>query len=64
MKTEPKPKPILGIAMDADTRNKIRQAAAIEERTESAFARRHLVRAAEAVIAGATIETTNTEADL
>lgn len=44
---------VLGIRIPEDQREKIRQAAKIEERTESSFARFHLGKAADAVIAAA-----------
>ena len=48
----------LGIRIPEDLRAKIREAARLEERTESSFARFHLGRAAEAVLAGAESEAT------
>ena len=65
MTTEEIPTPnetVLAVRIPDDQREKIRQAAKIEERTESGFARFHLLRAAEAVLAAT--ETTNTGADL
>ncbi len=41
---------ILGIRIHDDLRNKIREAARLEERTESSFARYYLSRAADAVL--------------
>ena len=43
---------ILAVRIPESQREKIRTASKIEERTESGFARFHLVRAAEAVIEG------------
>jgi hypothetical protein len=59
---EPAPTPevtILGIRINDDLRTKIREAARLEERTESSFARFYLGRAADAVLS----ETTNTSAE-
>jgi len=42
---------ILAVRIPADQRDKIRQAAKIEERTESAFARFHLIPIAEDIVA-------------
>jgi len=52
---------VLAVRIPADQREKIKTAAKIEERTESAFARFHLIPIAEEVIAAA--ETTNTGDD-
>jgi uncharacterized protein (DUF1778 family) len=49
---------ILAVKIPEEQREKIRAAAKLEERTESGFARFHLIRAAEAALA--TTETTNT----
>jgi len=48
---------VLAVRIPADQREKIKQAAKIEERTESAFARFHLIPIAEDVIAKAEGET-------
>jgi uncharacterized protein (DUF1778 family) len=42
---------ILAVRIPADQRDKIRQAAKIEERTESAFTRFHLIPIAEEIVA-------------
>jgi len=42
---------VLGIRIADEQRNKIKEAAKLEDRTESSFARFHLTRAAESVIA-------------
>ena len=52
----------LGIRIPDELRAKIREAAKLEERTESSFARFYLGKAAEAVLS-ATAETTNTGAN-
>ena len=48
---------ILAVRIPADQRDKIRQAAKIEERTESAFARFHLIPIAEEIVAKSELET-------
>lgn len=50
---------ILAVRIQADQRDKIKQAAKIEERTESAFARYYLIQIAEHIISKT--ETTGAE---
>lgn len=50
---------VLGIRLPEELREKIREAARLEERTESGFARFYLNKAAESVLS---VETTNTSA--
>ena len=47
---------ILAVRIPADQRDKIRQSAKIEERTESAFARFHLIPIAEEIVAKSELE--------
>jgi len=56
----PQSETILAVRIPADQREKIKTAAKIEERTESAFVRFHIIPLAEDVIAQS--ETTNTVA--
>lgn len=51
----------LGIRIPEELRAKIREAAKLEDRTESSFARYYLSRAAESVLASATPESATAE---
>lgn len=57
------PETILAVRIPADQREKIKTASLIEERTESGFARYHLTRIAEQVIAESQPTEPTTETD-
>jgi uncharacterized protein (DUF1778 family) len=47
---------VLGVRVPEDLRSKIREAARLEDRTESSFARYYLSRAADTVLQTATVD--------